>query len=62
MEMTIDEHQDRLKAVERRPHLPSLSSLPWLQIVGLLFLLGLGVTGRLSPETIEMMSKLLPGR
>ena len=62
MEMTIDEHQDRLKAVERRPSLPSLSSLPWLQIVGLMALLGLGVTGRLSPETIEMMSKLLPGR
>ncbi len=62
VEETVDDHQDRLAELEARPSLPSISSLPWLQIVGLALLLGLGATGRISPETLEAVSKLLPGR
>ena len=62
LEESHDQLNDRVDHIERRPHLPDFSSLPWLQIVGLLLLIALGVTGRISPETVEMMSKLLPGR
>lgn len=62
VEETLDDHQERLAELESRPHVPELSGLPWLQIVVLLVLLGLGLTGRLSPETIDTLSKLLPGR
>lgn len=61
MEETIDDHQDRLAELERR-QLPDLSTWPWFQIIGLLLLFALGVTGRLSPDTIEALSKLIPGR
>ncbi len=61
-EETLDDHQDRLRDLEARPSLPDLKGLPWLQIIGLGLLLGLGATGRISPDTLEMMSKLLPGR
>lgn len=61
MEETIDDHQDRLAELERR-QLPDLSTLPWFQIIGLVMLFVLGVTGRLSPDTIEFLSKLIPGR
>ncbi len=62
VEETLDDHQDRLAQLEDRPALPSISSLPWLQIVGLVVLVMLGATGRLSPETVETLSKLLSGR
>lgn len=61
VEETLDDHQDRLAELERR-QLPDLGTWPWLQIIGLGLLFLLGVTGRLSPETIENLSKLLPGR
>lgn len=61
VEETIDDHQDRLAELERR-QLPDLGSWPWLQIVGLGLLLGLGAAGRISPEVIEAVSKLIPGR
>lgn len=57
----MDDHQDRLSELERR-QLPDLGSWPWLQIIGLGLLLGLGATGRISPETVEAISKLIPGR
>lgn len=60
-EETLDDHQDRIAELERR-QLPDLGTWPWLQIIGLGLLFLLGVTGRLSPETIENLSKLLPGR
>ncbi len=62
VEETIDDHQERLAELEARSRLPELSGLPWLQIVGLLVLFGLGLTGRVSPEAIDTLSKLLPGR
>lgn len=62
LEETVDDHQERLAELESRPSLPSIASLPWLQIVGLLILFGLGALGRLSPETAELIAKLLPGR
>ncbi len=62
VEETIDDHQDRLRDLEARPKFPDMSEWPWLQIVGLVILLALGATGRLSPEVIEQLSKLIPGR
>jgi len=62
VEETIDDHQERLRELEARRQLPDLTRLPWLQIVGLILLLALGATGRISPETLDMMLKLLPGR
>lgn len=61
LEETVDDHQDRLAELERR-QLPDIGSWPWLQIIGLGLLLGLGATGRISPETVEAISKLIPGR
>lgn len=61
-EETLDDHQDRLAELEARPRPPDVSSLPWLQIIGLGLLIILGATGRISPEVVEMASKLLPGR
>ncbi len=60
-EETVDHHQERLAELERR-QLPDIGSWPWLQIIGLGLLLGLGATGRISPETVEAISKLIPGR
>lgn len=56
-----DSHSERLDKLEARPGL-DLTHLPWLQIVGLLILLGLGATGRVSPEAVDTILKLLPGR
>ena len=61
LEETVDDHQDRLSELERR-QLPDLGSWPWLQIIGLGLLFGLGALGRISPEAIEAFSKLIPGR
>lgn len=61
VEETIDDHQDRLAELERR-QLPDIGALPWLQIIGLGLLFALGATGRLSPDAIEAISKLIPGR
>lgn len=61
-EETLDDHQDRLRELEARRQMPDIASWPWLQIAGILLLLGLGATGRMSPDTVEMLSRLLPGR
>lgn len=61
LEETVDDHQDRLQELERR-QLPDIGSWPWLQIIGLGLLFGLGALGRISPETVEAFSKLIPGR
>jgi hypothetical protein len=61
VEETLDDHQDRLAELERR-QLPDIGRWPWLQIIGIVVLLVLGALGRISPEALEMMSKLLPGR
>lgn len=61
LEQTVDDHQDRLAELERR-QLPDIGSWPWLQIIGLALLLGLGAAGRISPEVVEAVSKLIPGR
>lgn len=60
-EETLDDHQDRIAELERR-QLPDIGSWPWLQIIGLGLLLGLGAAGRISPEVVEAVSKLIPGR
>lgn len=57
----MDDHQERLAELERR-QLPDIGSWPWLQIIGLGLLLGLGAAGRISPEVVEAVSKLIPGR
>jgi len=62
VEETLDDHQDRLRDLEARPSLPDMSSLPWLQIIGLALLFGFGAIGRFSPETLDALSKLIPGR
>lgn len=44
----LDDHGRRIGELEARPHLPKLDRVPWLQLAGLLILLGLGLFGHLS--------------
>ena len=56
LEVAADAHEDRITALESRPRLPDLESLPWPRILGLLALLGLGLTGHVSPEQLRALA------